>query len=83
MRFPDCAGAFHLNQFSGTNVIDESVNWDRRRHQRVVPNALYIVDDSLRLILDRQPLDVFAGALAGTAAHIVKAARRQLSALQT
>lgn len=43
------------------NVIDESVNRNRLRHQRVVPNALYIVDDSLPLVADGQPLDILAG----------------------
>ena len=40
--------------------MHESVNWNRLRDEWMSPNTFDVVNDSLALIPNRQPLDVFA-----------------------
>ena len=42
----------------------------------MVTNALDVVEDSLPLITDSEPLDILAGFGTRTTAHILKAVRR-------
>src|ERR1700722_8777790 len=44
--FPDCAGADIFSQFSGMNVIDESVHWNRLSVE--LAEVYYIVDCTTR-----------------------------------
>src|SRR6267143_155396 len=55
-------GAFDLDEFSGTHVVDETVDWNGFGHERMVANARNIVEDSLLLVLDGEPFDEFPGA---------------------
>ena len=47
------------------------------------PKTFDVVNDSLLLIANRQPLDVFTGAGPGAAADVAESIRRQFGGLQT
>src|ERR1700685_175993 len=65
------------------HVIHESVNWNRLRNEWMSPNTFDVVNDSLALIPNRQPLDEFAGTRPWPMAHVAESIRRQFGRLQT
>lgn len=47
-----------LDQLSGADVVQEAVDRDTARNQRMIANPGDIVDDGLRSVGDRQPVDI-------------------------
>src|SRR5437879_13776861 len=75
-------GAFDLDEFSGTHVVEETVDGNGFGHERMVANARNIVEDSLLLILDGEPLDEFTGTGSGSLADILEPLGGQLCCFQ-
>ncbi len=75
-------GAGHLEQPATPHVVDEAVHGNRRRHQRVLPDARHVIHHALPLVLDRQPVDVLARRRPRPGADIGEPLRRQLRGLE-
>src|SRR6267378_2151006 len=75
-------GAFDLDEFSGTHVVEETVDGNGFGHERMVANARNIVEDSLLLILDGEPLDEFTGTGSRSLAYILEPLGGQLRCFQ-
>src|SRR5882672_1410634 len=75
-------GAFDLDEFSGMHVIEEAVDGNGFGHERMVANARNIVEDSLLLILDGEPLDEFTGTGSRSLAYILEPLGGQLRCFQ-
>src|ERR1700688_3125918 len=71
-RFADGVRAFYFFKLSGSYIVDETINWNRRRNQGMITNALNVVNHCLRLIADGQPLYIFARPGAWAAANVAK-----------
>jgi len=65
-------GAFDFEEFSGAHIVEESVDRNGFGDERVIADAGDVVEDSLFLVADGEPLDVFTGAGAGAFADVLK-----------
>ena len=65
-RATSLRGRRHFDEAAGMYVIDIAVNWNKARNERVLANAAHVLDDTQRLVFDRVPLNVLAGARAMT-----------------
>ena len=59
-RRVSAAGAGAHTGVPGTYIVNEAVDRNRLRHQRMCSNVFHVIQHGLRLIFNRQPIDVFA-----------------------
>ena len=65
-------GAFDFEEFSGAHIVEEAVDRNGFGDERVIADAGDVVEDSLFLVADGEPLDVFTGAGAWAFADVLK-----------
>src|SRR5258708_12535568 len=65
-------GAFDFDEFSGAHIVEEAVDRNGFGDERVIADAGDVVEDSLFLVADGEPLDVFTGAGAWAFADVLK-----------
>lgn len=68
---PDARGLRHLDQCSGVYIIDVAVDRDLAWNQGMLPNTLDILDHTLGIVRDGQPVDLFGLRRAGTGTIVV------------
>jgi hypothetical protein len=56
----DRYGLGHFQQLAALHIVDEAVDWDFGRHQRVIAEPADIGHDAVMLSVDGKPVDVLA-----------------------